>query len=1207
MYLKSLELHGFKSFPDKTVLRFNPGTTVIVGPNGSGKSNITDAMRWVLGELSSKSLRGSKMEDVIFSGADGVRPMGFAEVSITFDNSGEEKTIQSDYDEITVTRRYYRAGDSAYFINRRPVRLRDICELFMNTGIGREGYSIVGQGRIAEIISKKSEERRSIFEEAAGITKYRYRKTESQKKLSETEANMLRVGDIAAELESRIVPLERDAAKARQYLELYDKKKRVDVSLWLYDMDRQRAALEKTESDTKMSAHELEMADDTMRQIEDQIERSYAASHTNRETSARLQDQINSARANRSKLENDARLIENNVQHAMRMLEDERKRSETANLTLESARAKLSELRESAAQIEGAIDGADTKCRELAKARDEAISERNLRDETVDLLFRDRQRLEGETNDLRVRLNVLRNSISDGAERKESIDSEIAGCRSELLSLDKAIADESSVIAGYECGITSEEERFRRAEGELATVSAEAEQLRSEISTVMAQIEAQSSRITAMERMLEHFEGYNNSVRFIMNESSAGRLTGIHGPLSHLIRVESKYAIALETSMGQALQNIVTSDEASAKAAIAALKRSGAGRATFYPITTVKAQARQHEMESAASCRGFIGFADELVTCDDIYRDIVRSVIGRICVFDNIDNASDMARARGWRVRAVTLDGQQINAGGSFTGGSARRDSGMLTRASQIDSMKSEKDACERKAEKLGTQLRQTDSRISSLTSERADADEKRRLMESLLSVEKTTVGELEAKRRVTAELIAKLESDIERFDEDHDRFAEDIKKLEKQISEADTRIASLINEREAVATERGAFDEHVDELRGALGDAQVELAGLIKDLESAQEAINDSKVRIADAEAEIVRSSDEIRRLGEEVNSSSERSGVLAREGEEQEAEIALLEEQRAALDKEGDRIEAQLTGLRRREKEQSAKKEVLFIAHTKNQNKLDGIRTDIDKMTSRLWDEYELTYNSASEMCETEDYSRITDENRAAAARDLSELKSGIKALGHVNIAAIDEYSETKERYDYIKRQMDDLESSKKELTDVIQGIEEDMRRMFTEAFEKINRNFGEVFRDLFGGGSAELSLTDPEDVLTSGIEISAAPPGKTIKSLSLLSGGEQAFIAIALMFALIKYSPSPFCIFDEIEAALDEVNVTRVANYVRRYSSEMQIIMITHRRGTMDIADTLYGVTMPHRGVSKVFTLDVSAADENDRFLSERAARA
>lgn len=1205
MYLKSLELHGFKSFPEKTVLRFNPGTTVIVGPNGSGKSNITDAMRWVLGELSSKSLRGTKMEDVIFSGADGVRPMGFAEVSVTFDNSGEEKTIKSDYDEITVTRRYYRAGDSAYFINRRPVRLRDIYELFMNTGIGREGYSIVGQGRIAEIISKKSEDRRNIFEEAAGITKYRYRKSESQRKLSETESNMERVGDIAAELESRVAPLERDASKARKYLELFEKKKQLDISLWMYDMDRQRAALEKTEADTKMSEHELEMAEDTKRQLEERIERSYEASRRNREESARVQDQINGVRESRSKLENDARLAENNAEHSRRRLEDEHARSAAAATACSSARQRISELHVLIEESLQESKKVESRIAELENECATAIQKRGERDELLESLFNERRELDAATDELKIRLNVLRNSISDGDERMEGIDEELSTHKSELERLSRSIDDEKSTIRQYE--ETAEAERTRSAEArrELAELQSEAQRLRTEHSSLKARLEAQLSRIAAMERMREHFEGYSNSVKYIMNESGAGRLMGIHGPLSYLIKVDSKYTIALETSMGAALQNIVVSDEAAAKAAIASLKRSGAGRATFYPITTVSAPGRAAELESAARCRGFIGFADELVSCDEKYRDIVRSVVGRICVFDNIDNASDMARARQWRVRAVTLDGQQINAGGSFTGGSARRDSGMLTRTAQIDAMNAECDGLRKSVEAHETQLSVLDGRISSISAQCASAEEKQRLTESLLSVERSTLGELEAKQRVTADLIVKLESDVGKFGEDRARFAEDMEMLRRSIAESEEKAQDLIAERERIAAERGVFDERADELRERLAEARIELAGIGKDIENSGSAASESEEKLADAEADIRRAEEEISRINAELEASEAQSGELLRRGEENESLLATLEEKRRDIDAQGDRLEAGLSELRRQEREHGSKRELLFVSHTKNQNKLEGLKDGIDKMTSRLWDEYELTYNGAADLCENEGYVTVSEGSRTATARELGELKSQIRSLGHVNVSAIDEYTEVKERYEYIKRQMDDLEASKRELTEIIEGIDGEMRSMFTKAFGEINANFGEVFRELFGGGTAELSLTDPDDVLNSGIEISAAPPGKTIKSLSLLSGGEQAFIAIALMFALIKYSPSPFCIFDEIEAALDEVNVARVANYVRRYAEEMQIIMITHRRGTMDIADTLYGVTMPRRGVSKVFTLDIGAADENNRFLSEHGA--
>ncbi len=1200
MYLKSLELHGFKSFPDKTVLKFNPGTTIIVGPNGSGKSNITDAMRWVLGELSSKSLRGSKMEDVIFSGADGVRPMGFAEVSITFDNSGEEKTLPSDYDEITVTRRYYRAGDSAYFINRKPVRLKDIYELFMNTGVGREGYSIIGQGRIAEIISKKSEERRSIFEEAAGITKYRYRKNESQKKLTETENNMIRVGDIAAELESRIGPLEKEAAKARRYLELYDEKKKLDVSLWKYDMDKLRENLDRFEAETKMSSHELEMAEDTLRQLTDTLERMYEASSKNKEASQRLYDEISGVRSAKSKLENDVRLIENNTLHAKNSLENEKRAAAAAESALDAVRTRRGELECILNETEAKINDKNDELSCLTDEKNAAVAGRNSLDADIDRLFAERQRADVELGDLRVRLSVLKNSISEGSRRKEGIDEEVDAYKRELARLEADIADESETVASYDAGAEAEKARFAEAEKALSEAQAECDRLRTELSAVLAESEALSSRIAAMERMLEHFDGYNNSIKFVMNESGAGRLSGIHGPLSHLIKVDSKYAVALETSMGSALQNIVTENEGSAKSAIAALKRAGAGRATFYPITTVKAQDKNAELKSAASCKGFVGFADELVECEVRYREIVKSIVGRVCVFDNIDNASDMARARGWRVRAVTLDGQQINAGGSFTGGSARRDSGMLTRSSQIDSMKADKAERDKKAEDLGVALRENEKKLQSLARARADADEKRRLMESLASVEKTSLGELEAKRDMTLGLITKLEGDVARFDENSRKNADDIKLLEGMIAAAEETVAKLVGEREEKAASRGELDAKADELTISILDLQVELAGLVKDRENTKSSIDDAQTRMAELTSEIGSHIEESSRLADEIGTAAQHKDDLTALGEETATHLSALEEKLREIEAEGDRIEESLSDMRRREKEQNSKKEILVVTHTKNENKLEGLKNELDKMTARLWDEYELTYTGALELLGEDGYEEIAEGTRTRCHSRLTELKSRIRALGHVNVSAIEEFAETKERYDYIKTQMDDLEASKRELLGIIDGIETDMKRMFTEAFEKINRNFGEVFRELFGGGVAELSLTDPENVLTSGIEISAAPPGKTIKNLSLLSGGEQAFIAIALMFALIKYSPSPFCIFDEIEAALDEVNVTRVANYVHKFSSEMQIIMITHRRGTMDIADTLYGVTMPRRGISKVFTLDVNAADANDVFL-------
>ncbi|MBR4933711.1 MAG: chromosome segregation protein SMC, partial [Clostridia bacterium] len=930
MYLKSLELHGFKSFPDKTVLKFDHGTTIIVGPNGSGKSNITDAMRWVLGELSSKTLRGSKMEDVIFSGADGVRPMGFAEVSITFDNSGEAKTIQSEYDEITVTRRYYRAGDSAYFINRKPCRLKDIYEIFMNTGVGKEGYSIIGQGRIAEIISKKSEDRRSIFEEAAGITKYRYRKNESQKKLAETEGNMARVGDIVSELEHRIGPLSRDADKARRYLELYDDKKRLDVSLWRYDMDRRREELEKLEAETKMSAHELEMIDDTIKQLSDQMERVYESSRVTKEKLSRVHDEINRVRAERAKIENDAKLLINNTEHAKRSLAEETRLRAEAEEALKANEQRLSELMAREAELTAAIAEAEAKCKSISDERSEKLALKASLDVEIERLFRERQKAESELGDLRVRLNVLKNSITEGAERRRGIDEEIAGYNAELEKLDKSYAAQAKVVDGYKSGAEAETARFTEADEALSEAVNEREAARAELSSVRAQIDSLSSRIAAMERMMEHFDGYNNSVKYVMSESAAGRLRGIMGPLSHLIRVDSRYTVAMETSMGQALQNIVTADEASAKAAIASLKRSGAGRATFYPITTVKSQRRSAEMESAAACQGFIGFADELVECDEKYREIVRSVVGRICVFDNIDNASDMARARGWRVRAVTIDGQQINAGGSFTGGSAKRDSGMLTRGAQIDSMKAERDSKAETGTDLSAKLSELESKIASLSRKRADADEKRRLMETLLSVETTTLNEIDAKRSMTNDLIARLEEDAGRSDKNSERAERDIETLETFIAESAKKVETLTEQRTAAAASRGEVDFEADELTNDLSDAQIFLAGLRKDMEMTLASRAEGEERGEALASEIERRLAEADRLSAEIEGADEISRTLTISGAETDGEIEKLESERDALSEKADELDSELNAKRHRERELSSKKELLLVSHT-------------------------------------------------------------------------------------------------------------------------------------------------------------------------------------------------------------------------------------------------------------------------------------
>lgn len=1200
MYLKSLELHGFKSFPDKTVLHFNSGSTIIVGPNGSGKSNLTDAMKWVLGELSSKSLRGSKMEDVIFSGADGVRPMGFAEVSVTFDNREEPRTIPSEYDEITVTRRYYRAGDSAYFINKKPVRLKDIVELFMNTGIGREGYSIIGQGKIAEIISKKSEDRRAIFEEAAGITKYRYKKNESAKKLAETENNMLRISDIASELESRIGPLEKDAAKAREYMDLFEQKKKVDISLWRYDIDRYRVELEKVQADTDLSEHEHAMAEDSQSQIDALLDASYEKASENREALQRVIDEISSEKDRRAKIENDVRISDNNVINAEKRIESEERNISLSLSELENTKEKLGKTKESKEKSLESRENAEKVLKELEEKRENEISQRDSCSEGIEELFAERQNLEKELGDVRVRLDVLKKTDSDEGNRKDSIEKEVSSNEKEIREMEEEIRSISETVSDYEKNISIEDEKYSEASEKFASEEEKKNSLAEELSSVNADTEALVSRISALEKMAEHFEGFSAGVRAVMKAASENRISGIISPISNLIRVDSKYMVAIDTAFGSAMQNIVASDEKAAKSAISYLKENNLGRATFYPLTTVSALPRTEEMKTASKCRGFVGYADELVKTDDKYRETVKSIVGRICVFDTLDNAVDGAKKVSWKVKFVTLDGQQINPGGSLTGGAARRDSGILSRNAQIENLKEELKKKEKKVLSLEKELSDLTSSVNALSLQMSDADEKRRLLSSLLSAEKISLGEVNARYELASDLVGKLRKDISDFDENNRKNAEEIVLLEAKAAEYEEKIASVVSERESLAQKRGEHDAEADVYSVRISDAKAALTGILKDIENCDAITLECTEKISLYEENVSSRKNEIDRLREEIKKAKEKAKALSEEGEEKNEAISSLEEKKRLLSVKADELEAESNTLRGKQKEISSKKEILFIALTKNQAKLEKINEDIEKMSSRLWDEYSLTYSSAVELAESEGYEAVTEKTRSASKHLFDELKGKIKALGNVNVNAIEEYASTKERYDYIKTQLDDLVSSKAELEKIIADIEKEMKVIFIDSFEKINKNFSEVFKDLFGGGEAELSLTEPDDVLSSGIEISAAPPGKTIKSLSLLSGGEQAFIAIALLFAIVRFNPSPFCIFDEIEAALDEVNVARVANYVKKFSKEMQIIMITHRRGTMDIADTLYGVTMPRRGVSKVFTLDVQAHDENSEYL-------
>ena len=1197
MYLKSLELHGFKSFPEKTVIEFDSGSTVIVGPNGSGKSNITDAMRWVLGELSSKNIRGSKMEDVIFVGADGYRQMNFAEVSVTFDDSEKPKRLNSEYDEITVTRRYYRSGESEYFINRKGVRLKDIYELFMNTGIGRDGYSIIGQGKIAEIISKKSEERRSIFEETAGISKYRYRKHESERKLQETEANMLRISDILSELESRVGPMQRSAQKARKYIELFEKKKEADISLWLYDMVKKNDDISKLEADLKVSRHELDMAEDTLNQLNDQSDRLFEESQQNKQDQSKVFEDIRIIREEIHTLEKEYQILENNIIHENNNITTEeslaardRDNAENERSRISEFEKKLSELTVSREKAENDLQNAKDHLTELSENLNE------IENKKQDLFEQIREKSDNRA-ELTVRIGVIENLITQQSERSKNIYSDIDKYSAELSEKTSSLENLKRSVEEYSVEIDSLSSDLVLFDKRINQKKDEIETSKREYDTLVSQRSALESRISALTRMIEHFDGYNNSVKFVMGEAEKGTLSGIHKPISYLIQTEDVFTTAVETSLGAALQGIIVDDERSAKNAIRSLKDSNAGRATFYPITSVKKRQLSKEFESLSDEKGFVGFADALVNCEKIYEGIISYLLGNIAVFENIDFASEAAKRKNYSVRIVTLDGQQINPGGSFTGGSSRRDNSVISRKNTVEKLKGELSELITKTQEIENKRTELSQELAELTNNRSNYDEKLKMLEALKSSDSVEVEELSAGCNVLSEFITQLRLDMETLSEQERDSATDIESIKNEARSLDESIESLTQLRFSLDSSSHDIEKEIEDEKAKIAELNVAAVEIRKDLESIESSVAEINDRITALSASAESHDAKIVSINAGIQQAVSLIEAKKLSASEKRTKLERKETEYSELEHGGLDFEQRINEINKKIREISARKEITHEAHTKAENKLQNLRDDVEKTAVRIFDEYETTHADALKL----GYPEVTKENRSAVVQVLNESKNAIRALGAVNVDAIQEYAELKERYDGIKAQYEDLLSSKEELDALIKTISGEMEVIFNDAFIKINKNFGEVFKELFGGGHAELSLTDPDDVLNSGIEISAAPPGKLIKNLSLLSGGEQAFVAIALMFALIKVNPSPFCIFDEIEAALDEVNVGRVANYVSRFSKDIQIIMITHRRGTMEIADTLYGVTMPRHGISKVFTLDVSSVSKQ-KFAEE-----
>ena len=1199
MYLKSLELHGFKSFPNRTVLTFERGATVIVGPNGSGKSNISDAMRWVLGELSSRNIRGTKMEDVIFGGTDERRPMGFAEVSVTFDNSDPTNRLDSPYDEVTVTRRYYRTGESEYLINKEPKRLKDIHMLFMNTGVGREGYSIIGQGKIQEIISKKSDDRRSIFEEAAGISRFRYRKEESERKLKGVSENLDRINDIRLMLEERVGPLEREAEKARKGLAIYEDKKRADVSLWLFDTKKIIEDIKEAEERMLLEKRELEIVEEAIKDLEIQSDNLFNKSQESKMLSDELLEKIQKTTDRLHALDNTMTLAQQEFLHSAELIEESNKRIGEIDKSYEGVMSSRN-------SYEDKIKAAKTRMEEFSDSRLAYIEEQQRLTREINELeafmehaMQDIIVEEGVATDLKVRIDVLKNAKSQDGTKSEDVLLEIEKYEKEgeKLKADADVCEDN--VSGFKAQIAEKDGIILAESDKLASLTEEKGQLSESLSQTTLERDAAMQRADVLQRMVDSFDGYIESVKFVMREYNAGNIEGagkIYGPLSTLISVDSEYMTAIDTALGASLQNIVVDNEATAKAAIGALKRKGAGRATFYPITSVKGQSETEEIKRAKGAHGFVGRADSLVKTDNSYRQIIEMLLARTLVFDNIDNATAAAKSVGYKVKMVTLDGQVIHAGGSFTGGSAKRDSGILSRVSEISALKEKADKLSGQIDDINEALAEIDGEIKEATEKKSVAENDKELLYTLSRTQFAELDRANAMLEANEEMLKRLHADLDNLSKSREKAEEELISLNADYNAALERIESYKTVRQNKGERLGVLDDERDAVNTKVSEAYVSFVEMRKEIESIEAIIATIDVRLSELEADKQAQFDRIDAL------KNKRSGMDATTAEHK-AEYEALEnslkeftERRSEVESGKDEFDREMNSIRQKTKEKTAAQQTVFAAAMRSENTYNSLKEKQDKLGSALWDEYEITYEDAVNL----DYPKVTAENRAEVAQEQTTAKARLRALGNFNPGAIEEYAQVKSEYDYLNTQYIDLTKSKEELEGIIAGIMDEMKTSFIDAFNAINKNFNITFKELFGGGNAELSLTDPEDVLSSGIEIKAAPPGKIIKSMSLLSGGEQSFVAIALLFAILKVNPTPFCILDEIEAALDEVNVFRFGEYVRKFSEDTQFILITHRRGTMEIGDRLYGVTMPQRGISQAIELNVNEIEGKQKEL-------
>ena len=1180
MYLKRLELQGFKSFADKTVLDFKPGITTVIGPNGSGKSNISDSIRWVLGEQSMKSLRGSKTEDVIFAGTQNRKSLGFAEASIIIDNSDGKLPIE--FTEVTVTRRIYRSGESGYFINKTPCRLKDILELFMDTGIGKDGYSIIGQGKIDEILSNKSEERRHVFEEAAGIVKYRTRKAESEKKLEQSKLNLLRINDILVEIEQNLDPLKIQSEKARKFLDLREELKSIEVGLFIHNIDSYKEKIEEVLKDEDIFNTQIVREDERLSNIQEQkeslrqaidnitnqIEKMQTLSFESEKKKEKLTSEIN---INKERINNN----NSNFERFREEIEESNKRIEELEEEKNQKQGKKDNLYESKEKF---VKELEEKEKELATLNDK-LSEKEKEIESK------KQKVDANTDERYEITNVISTLVANmesSEKRENNIKNEIASYISEL---DASRIHKDEIGKGF-YEIDSKRNKIKKELEDIDEKRKEAETKLKDFDTRINNTESEKrikeSRLKFLEETEREKEGYNRSVKAILQEcdKNVSLKKGMHGVLANLISVPKEYETAIEMSLGQAMQNIVTDNEADAKKLVEYLRVNKLGRASFLPITSVYGK----KLEKLSKENGVVGIASDLVKYDKKYEQIVLSLLGRTVIVDNMDTAINVAKKNKYAFRIVTIEGDVVNPSGMITGGSVvQKTVNILGRSREIESLKKDIKKLEEKIKNLKDEKEKYSDEIESTLEEVSALEKELQEIEIVYATEKQKVVSEE-------EAIKKIETRLEKLREEDKSIKEQKEISKNKQNELNEKIKELEEENSKLTDEINEFallnkddQKYIDDLNFDITNLKISVSSFDESEDSINEMIDRINLDIENTKTVINNKTEQRKKITEEnknleesIKNLEEEIEKLKEDSSNSGSKIEELKKDRVAKNEKLNETEEQVL-------EQMKKIEDLKNQVVKCDIKKSKLETERDQIINKMWEEYELTPLQAAE------FKKPT--NVQEVQRKVNNLRNDIKELGSINIDSIEEYKKLKERYDFMSEQRLDLENTMAKLRKVIVDLTEVMRKQFDEKFKIINKNFAEVFSELFGGGKAELKLTDENDILESGIEIEVQPPGKKLQNMSLLSGGERAFTAIALLFAILKINPAPFCVLDEIEAALDDVNVYRFAEYLKKFAKDTQFLVITHRKGTMEVADTVYGITMEENGISKLLSMKLS----------------